>query len=131
MGICKTHSVFPSCHSFYSWLFFSCRYRSITFFFSLFLFFRFFSRFEILMTGREVCYVMMSNVYRRSNTFLSVCLSAFLLCFGSHCTISIVRVRMTLTGGRRFFLLRFFFLRQSSPFLYFFSSLALPLVLLQ
>jgi hypothetical protein len=51
---------------------------------------------------------MMSNVYRRSNTFLSVCLSAFLLCFGSHCTISIVRVRMTLTGGRRFFLLRFF-----------------------
>ncbi len=110
MGTCKTHSFFPSFLSFSLFLAFSCRYRSITFFFlslsfSVLPFF-----FQIRHTYDRKRSVLCHDVeciyiYGLIPFFLSV----FFVCFGSHCTISIVRVRMTLTGGRRFLLLRFFF----------------------
>jgi hypothetical protein len=97
-------SFLPVIHSPLS--FFSYRYRSITFFSFFFLFFLFFSRFNILMTGREARYAMTLNVYIQPSTFLSVCLLSL---FRFSCTMSIVRVRMTVIEGRRFFSSSFFF----------------------
>jgi hypothetical protein len=54
----------------------------------------------------------------------------FFLCFGFHCKISIVRVRMTLTGGRRFFFSSSFFFSQTkfTFSLLFFPSLSFVLL---
>ncbi len=106
------------------------------FFFSLFFCSSvFFSRFDILMTGRKVYYAMTLDVYVYIYIYslIPFFLSFFFVCFGSHGTISIVRVRMTLTGGRRFFLLQFFFSDKVHLFstFFFFFSLSLPLVLLR
>ena len=128
MGVCKTHSFFLSCHSFYSWLFF-LQVPVNNLFFSFFLNFffcsPFFFRFDILMTGREVYYAMMLNVYIRSNTFLSVCLLALF-----HFSLYNWNWMPSHDTNRRsaVFSSSFFFLKQSSPFHYF-SSLSLSLAL--
>jgi len=129
MGICKTHSLFPSCHSFYSWHFLQVPVNNVFFSLFFFLFFRFF--FQIRHTydrKKSVPWHDAECVYIYIYSLIPFFLPVFFVCFGSHCTISIVRVRMTLTGGRRFFLLRFFFLRQSSPFLDFFFSFSLSFI---
>lgn len=113
---CKTRSFFPFCHSFFSCFVLSCRYRSITFFFSLSfaLLFSFSSRrifFQIrhtLMTGRAEHYTVTPSTYACMHGLVpflfSVCLLLFLYCFAFSCTMTNGRAfAREVAGGRRFF----------------------------
>jgi hypothetical protein len=131
MGVCKTHSFFPSCH-FFLFLAFFLTQVPVNNLFSLFffLFSRFFSRFYILMTGRKVYTMpwrwMHIYIYTRLNTFSFYLLS--LSCFSLY-TITFARVRMTFTGGRRFFS-SFFFSQTKFTFSLFFFLFFFSLSLL-